>query len=110
MTDYLNEKDGLFIIVDEKYDKVLQALVQASYKIPRLLFFAHQAWYAHKCDPTRNKVFPRFEAMAKRYYREMFAVLSSYSNNELSHIIFACGVRWEVNEDGSCKPGTNGQN
>ena len=109
MTDYLNEKDGLSIIVDEQNDKVMQALVQASYKIPRLLFFAHQAWYAHKSDPTRNKVFPLqgFEAMAKRYYREMFAVLSSYSNQELSHIIFACGVRWEVNEDGSCIPGTN---
>ena len=109
MTDQKNMETGLSIQIDENTDKVMQALVQASYKIPRLLLFAHDTWYDYKKNPTQNGVFPLqvFEVKAQRYYFEMFSALGSYSQRELAHIILSCGIRWTVSREQEYVPGTN---
>ena len=89
LTKFENQERGLSISVEER-DQVMDALIHASCKIPRLLRFAHEVWYDHKSDPSDNKVFylEAFEKKALTFYRQTFEIVWKLSTNDLSHLVF----------------------
>ncbi|KAJ3336728.1 hypothetical protein HDU83_009233, partial [Entophlyctis luteolus] len=88
-------------------ESLINALVYASYQIPRLLLFAHQTWASLRASGTYNREFfiQTFETEAVKFYPEMADIWLSYSTEDLAHIILACSVHHVVKID-STVPGT----
>ena len=73
---------------------LIDALVYASYQIPRLLFIAHSVWFdLRKRGTTTNREFyiQAFEAEAIKYYDEMVQILKEFTSEAIAHILLACG-------------------
>ena len=91
-------------------DKTLiDALVYASYQIPRILFLAHTTWFeGRRKGSAENRLFfiQQFEQQAIDYYDEMVHILKLYNVKTIPHIILACGVHWKVRDVYSNVPGT----
>ena len=88
---------------------LIDALVYASYQIPRLLFIAHSVWFdLRKRGTTTNREFyiQAFEAEAIKYYDEMVQILKEFTSEAIAHILLACGVHWIVDNEASNVPGT----
>ena len=110
LTDYSNKSSPQYRQVKMDSDKVLiEALVYASYQIPRLIFIAHSIWFnLRKKGTTENREYyiQEFEKKAIDYYGEMVAVFNDFENEEIAHILLACGVHWIVENEESNVPGT----
>ena len=88
---------------------LIDALVYASYQIPRLLFIAHSVWFnLRKQGTTSNREFyiQVFEQEAIKYYGEMVQIFKEFSTDCIAHFILACGVHWIVDNEASNVPGT----
>ena len=48
-----------------------------------------------------------FEQDAKYFYKEIFRVLDNFSQEDLTHIMLACGIRYRVLREDSCVPETS---
>jgi hypothetical protein len=89
--------------------ELIEALVFASYQIPRLLFLAHDVWFKLRLGRTiKNRAYyiQRFEEVATSYYSEMAMILEVFTANEIAHILLACGVHWIVKRNEFYVPGT----
>ena len=110
LTDYSNKSSPQYRQVKMDSDKVLiEALVYASYQIPRLMVIAHSIWFKlRKQDTTENRKYyiQEFEKKAIDYYGEMVSVFNDFENEEIAHILLACGVHWIVENEESNVPGT----
>lgn len=90
-------------------EELINALVCASYRIPRLLFIAHSVWFDLRQRGTvtnLNFYTQQFEQKAIIYYREMVEILNEFTIEEMAHILLACGVHWIVDDEASTVPGT----
>ncbi|KAI9314000.1 hypothetical protein BDR26DRAFT_887438 [Obelidium mucronatum] len=90
-------------------EDLIDALVYASYQIPRLLYIAHTVWYdlrKLKAMDSQTYAIQKFEEHAKIYYSEMTEVLRNYTPQDLALIILCCGVYWPVTDTASVVPGT----
>jgi ribosomal protein S26 len=90
-------------------EDLIDALVYASYQIPRLLCIAHSVWFKlRKQGATNNREFyiQAFEQEAINYYDEMVQILKQYKIDDIAHILLACGVHWIVDNEASNVPGT----
>ncbi len=109
-TEYLNQSCSKYPDINMDSDEVLiDALVYASYQIPRLLDIAHSVWFdLRKKGTTNNCEFyiQEFEKEAIIYYGEMVQILRELSTESIVHILLACGVHWIVNDEESNVPGT----
>jgi hypothetical protein len=90
------------------HEDLIESLAYASYKIPRLLLIAHEIWARLRRNETLNRetYIQQFEERACSYYTELGSVLTTYSPEEISHIILCCGVHWTVKDVSLCVPGT----
>ena len=111
LTTYSNQKNSDIPNIEMEPDEdLIDALVYASYQIPRLLFLAHSIWYnLRKGGAKDNRLFyiEAFELEAINYYGEMVMVLNQYSANDIAHIILSCGVHWQVDDENGNVPGTD---
>jgi hypothetical protein len=111
LTNYYNKNQPasarpIYITGDEE---LINALVYASYQIPRLLNIAHRTWYNFRNSVLTNREFciQLFEEEATKYYGEMCSFLKDYSVPDVSQIFMSCGVHWRVkNVDVETVPGT----
>jgi hypothetical protein len=105
-TDHSSSKKTRRQIVDEQ--ALIDSLVNASYKIPRLLLIAHQIWIKLRAKNTQNREYfmQAYESEAKSYYNELGSVLKEFSPKDISHIILCCGVHWPVGNVEDYVPGT----
>jgi hypothetical protein len=110
LTAYAKQKDTNTLHVQMDTDKdLIDALVYASYQIPRLLFLAHTTWFeGRRKGSAENRLFfiQQFEQQAIDYYDEMVHILKLYNVKTIAHIILACGVHWKVRDVYSNVPGT----
>ena len=111
MTDYGNSQRplGSDEVQFDPESEVIQALVFATYKIPRLLFKAHEVWFHNRnLKPHKQQVryMMEFEEEAADYYSEMKAIWTEFEPKDIAHIIFATGGRWEVPDPYEAVPGT----
>ena len=93
MTAYYN--NGLDRPIPINSDKdLINALVYASYQIPRLLNIAHRTWFNHRDSviTDREHIIKQFEKKATVYYKEMRSFLSDYPVSDICRIIMSCGV------------------
>ena len=89
--------------------EVYKALVYATYKIPRLLFLAHQVWFRGMLENKEDQkvqLLTRFEKKASPYYLEMKEFWQEFSPTDLCHVMFATGCRWRVRDTDKMIPGT----
>jgi hypothetical protein len=87
---------------------LFKSLVFASCQVPRLLRIAHKVWYTRQLSggfEGSTYCLKRFEVIALKYYREMKAMWTVYSDKDVAHILLSCGVHYK----GSLPfvPGTN---
>jgi hypothetical protein len=91
-------------------EDLINALVNASYQIPRLLNIAHRTWFnlRNSVVTDREHIIKHFEKEATEYYKEMRSFLRDYRVSDISRIIMSCGVHWSV-RDVNCDtvPGTD---
>ena len=91
-------------------EDLINALIYASYQIPRLLNIAHRTWFNLRNSVITDREFfiKEFEMKATEYYKEMRSFLRDYPVSDISRIIMSCGVHWRV-RDVNCDtvPGTN---
>jgi hypothetical protein len=108
MTEYSNINNTELVQMAGDED-LIDCLISASYKIPRLLFIAHSVWFKLRQEGIENREYylQYFQAKAKKYYNELGSVLQSYNVETLSRIILCCGVHWRVENIHSCVPGTS---
>ncbi|KAJ3308618.1 hypothetical protein HDV04_001031 [Boothiomyces sp. JEL0838] len=107
MTNYYNQ-GKLKPIQMAGDEELINCLVYASYQIPRLLFIAHQVWFATRQTNSQNREYliKNYEAEAIEYYKEMATALTNFTVEDLSHIILCCGVHRSIKDESSCVPGT----
>jgi len=109
LTAYTNQSTSQNPEITMDSDKdLIEALVYASYQIPRLIFIAHNAWFTLRTQGIRNREFylQEFEKDAISYYSEMVQILKEFTTDEVAHILLACGVHWIVDDEASNVPGT----
>jgi len=110
LTAYSNQSCSPYSQVRMDTDEdLIDALVYASYQIPRLLFIAHSVWFdLRKQGTTKNREFyiQAFEQEAILYYGEMVQILHEFTTESIAHILLACGVHWIVRNEESNVPGT----
>jgi hypothetical protein len=110
LTDYYNKNQRARPIPITGDEELINALVYASYQIPRLLNIAHRTWYKFRNNVSTNRehCILLFEEEATTYYGEMRSFLIEYSVSDVSRIIMSCGVHWSVkNVNVDTVPGTN---
>lgn len=110
-TAFLNSTSNKQIEITADDTDTINALVYASYQVPRLLRIAHFCWFEHKRESIlfdRFVVLQNYENLAIQYYREMagFVFDTSLEDNDIPHILMCCGVRWKVRDVNACVPGT----
>jgi hypothetical protein len=112
LTAYSNQNCSQYPEIEikmESDENLIDALVYASYQIPRLLFIAHSVWFdLRKQRTTNNREFyiQAFEREAIIYYDEMVQILKEFATEDIAHILLACGVHWVVDNEASNVPGT----
>ena len=111
MTNNLHKSSDVIDIsrFEAKTDLVF-SLVYATYKIPRLLSFAHSIWYKgilNKIHKKDAQYLIEFEEKAAGYYSEMRQVWMQFTPNQIAHIMFATGCRWAVPDLEVFIPGTD---
>ena len=111
MTKQLSKSSDVTDIsrLEAKTDLVF-SLVHATYKIPRLLTYAHSIWYngiSKKAEKKDAQYLIEFEEKAASYYSEMRQVWMQFTPNQIAHIMFATGCRWAVPDPEDFIPGTN---
>jgi hypothetical protein len=111
LTAYSNQRSSQYSQVNMSLDEdLIDALVYASYQIPRLLFIAHSVWFNLRIQGTVNNrefYIQAFEQEAIKYYSEMVQILNEFTVESVAHILLACGVHWVVNSEFSNVPGTD---
>ncbi|KAI8894135.1 hypothetical protein BC833DRAFT_244566 [Globomyces pollinis-pini] len=110
LTAYSNRGSSQHSAIKMDADEdLINALVYASYQIPRLLWVAHSVWFdLMKQGTASNREFyiQAFELEAINYYGEMVQILETFTTEEVAHILLACGVHWTVKNEASNVPGT----
>jgi len=106
MTDHRNSVMHASIVYEPC--QLVNSLVFASHKIPRLLLVAHDTWCRHqlRVDSDREFVLQQFEVEATKYCPETLSVWANYCEADIAHIILSCGCHWPVNNIDSSVPGT----
>ncbi|KAI8906686.1 hypothetical protein EDD86DRAFT_270967 [Gorgonomyces haynaldii] len=110
-TAFKNTDPQKIVQATKNDEDIINALVYASYQVPRLLLLAHEAWFEfRRSSSSTDLVRPLqdFEEKAVEYYSEMtsFIFNSDLETNEIPHILMSCGVHWKVSNVNSCVPGT----
>jgi hypothetical protein len=104
--------DVIFKNADGSISEVhlFNALVYASYQVPRLLYLAHEHWYDFKVSQKKHteKVLMDFVESAQTYYNEMAEIWEKYTAYEIAHIALSCGVHMQVDiKSDPVVPGTS---
>jgi hypothetical protein len=109
LTALENQRSQHSEITMESDEVLIEALVYASYQIPRLICIAHSIWFELRKLGTQNRGYyiEKFEQEAIEYYGEMIQVWKEYDPDQIAHIILACGVHWRVYDKDGNVPGTN---
>jgi hypothetical protein len=110
-THYLNSKSLENAQIEDQDEDMINALIYASYQIPRLMLVAHQAWFEYKTKPhlmDRMTHLQVYEDKAIFYYGEMAELLSNpnFKAEDIAHIMMCCGVQWKIHNIDDNVPGT----
>jgi hypothetical protein len=109
LTTYSNQSSSQCPEIEMDSDSdLINALVYASYQIPRLIYIAHSVWFETRKQGAENLEYyiQKFEETAVSYYSEMVGILNEFSTESMAHILLACGVHWIVKNEASNVPGT----
>ena len=90
----------------------MNALIYASFQIPRLMMIAHSIWYDYETKShltDRTSPLQVYEDKAVEYYAEIteFLFNPQFKLEDISHIIMCCGVQWNVEDINVKVPGTD---
>lgn len=93
-------------------ENVMNALIYASFQIPRLMMIAHSIWYDYETKShltDRTSPLQVYEDKAVEYYAEIteFLFNPQFKLEDISHIIMCCGVQWNVEDINVKVPGTD---
>jgi hypothetical protein len=113
-TKYLSKGSRIKAEIQGRDEDIIASLVCASYRIPRLLVLAHDAWFHHRTvSNLSDAISPlqAYEDAAATYYGEMMELLFNpcFTETDIAHILLCCGVRWKVRDIYSFVPGTKHQ-
>jgi hypothetical protein len=110
LTAYSNQNSPQYSDIKIDDEDLRDALVFASYQIPRLLCIAHSVWFDLRTKgivSNREFYIQMFEQEAIQYYSEMVDILRDYSTEDIAHILLSCGVHWIVDDVNKNVPGTD---
>lgn len=111
-TVYLNSISVKKIQITDKDQELFNALIYASYQIPRLMMMAHHTWFKFRTESRLTDliaILQLYEDKAASYYSEMTGLFNSpdFKAEDIGHIIMCCGVRWKVENTTEKVPGTS---